>query len=256
MTHFTKLAAGLTGLAAIAAVSSPAAAQINTYGQVAPYGTPSNGGGIVGAIVDAVTGYGQYPQGNYGYEQTSQRGAVEMCARSAEQRLNSDRRYSGYGYGYGQGGYNNGYAQQGYAGANLRVTSITGVEHRSGGLRVSGTLGSAYAGQYANQYGQNGYQNGYQNGGMFRVVGITNVEQRMNSALRVRGIASSASSHSNSGWNQPRGDDQRYGDNNAYGGRNDRYHNAGMDYRFSCKINSRGAVTDLNLDRGTRSLRG
>jgi hypothetical protein len=47
----------------------------------------------------------------------------------------------------------------------MRVTSITGVEHRSGGLRVSGTLGSAYAGQYANQYGQNGYQNGYQNRG-------------------------------------------------------------------------------------------
>jgi hypothetical protein len=214
MTHFTKLAAGLTGLAAIAAVSSPAAAQINTYGQVAPYGTPSNGGGIVGAIVDAVTGYGQYPQGNYGYEQTSQRGAVEMCARSAEQRLNSDRRYSGYGYGYGQGGYSNGYAQNGYA------------------------------------------QNGYRNGAMFRVVGITNVERRMNGALRVRGIASSDTGRGNAGWNQQHAGDPGYADNNGYAYGNDRYHNAGMDYRFSCKINSRGAVTDLNLDRGTRSLRG
>jgi hypothetical protein len=206
MTHFTKLAAGLTGLAAIAAVSSPAAAQINPYGQVSPYGA-TNDGGVVGAIVSAVTGYGQYPQGNYGYDQTSQRGAVEMCARSAEQRLNSDQRYSGYGNG--QHGYNDGYAQ-----------------------------------------------NGYRNGAMFRVIGITNVERRTNGALRVTGIASSDASQSNSRWNQRRGDDQGYGDNNGYGQGGDRYHNAGMDYRFTCKVNSRGAVTSLNLDRGTRSLRG
>src|SRR6476661_771390 len=135
MTHFTKLAAGLTGLAALAAVSSPATAQMNPYG----YG---NNGGVVGAIVNAVTGYGQYPQGNYGYEQTGQRNSVEMCARTAEQRLN----YAGYNNRYGQTGYNNGYGQ-----------------------------------------------NGYRNSGAFRVVGITNVERRMNGALRVRGIASSAS---------------------------------------------------------------
>ena len=210
MTHFIKLAAGLTGLAAIAAASSPATAQINTYSQPAPYGTPSNGG-VVGAIVNAITGYGQYPQGNYGYEQTSQRGAVEMCARTAEQRLNSDRRYSGYAYGYGQGGYNN----NGYA------------------------------------------QNGYRNGAAFRVIGITNVEPRRYGALRVSGIASSDSGHRDNGWSQQHADDQRYGGNNGYGYNNDRYQNAGMDYRFTCKINSRGAVTDLNLDRGTRSsLRG
>lgn len=233
MTYFTKLAAGLTGLAAIAAVSSPAAAQINTYGQVAPYGTTSTGG-IVGAIVNAVTGYGQYPQGNYGYEQTSQRGAVEMCARSAEQRLNSDRRYNGYGYGYGQGGYNNGYAQNGYY-----------------------QNGYAQNGYAPNGYAQNGYApNGYQNGGVFRVIGITNVEQRMNGSLKVRGIASSDFGHGNTGWNQQYSNDQRYAGNNGYVYGNDRYHNAGMDYRFTCKINSRGAVTSLDLDRGTRSLRG
>ena len=224
MTNFTKLAAGLTGLAAIAAVSSPATAQINPYGQVAPYGSaygqvspygPSSNGGVVGAIVNAVTGYGQYPQGNYGYEQMGQRSSVEMCARTAEQRLNGDRRYNGYGHGYAQNGYDqNGYAQKGYN------------------------------------------HDGYRSGGMFRVVGITNVERRMNGALRVRGIASSDLGYANTGWNQPRADDQRYGGNNAYGYSNDRHHNAGMDYRFTCKINSRGAVTSLNLDRGTRSLRG
>ena len=217
MTHFTKLAAGLTGLAAIAAVSSPAVAQINPYGQVSPYGTTSSGG-VLGAIVNAVTGYGQYPQGNYGYEQSGQRSSVEMCARTAEQRLNSDRRYAGYANGYGQNGYNNRYAPN----------------------------GQPYA--YAD--------NGHRNGGMFRVVGITNVERRMNGALRVHGIASSDRGHSNSGWNQPRQDDPRYGNANAYGYANNDYRNAGMDYRFTCKINSRGAVTSLNLDRGTPSRRG
>ena len=217
MTHFTKLAAGLTGLAAIAAVSSPATAQINPYGQVSPYGTPygqaapygyPSNGGVVGAIVNAVTGYGQYPQGNYGYEQTSQRGAVQMCARTAEQRLNSDQRFNGYGNAYGQ----------------------------------RGNSGDA--------------QNGYGNGATFRVIGITDVQRSTNGALKVRGIASSDLRKSNAGRDQHRGDDPRFGSNNDDGYGNDRYRNAGMDYRFTCKINARGTVTSLNLDRGTRSMRG
>ena len=221
MTHFTKIATGLTGLAALAAVSSPAGAQMNPYG----YG---NNGGVVGAIVNAVTGYGQYPQGNYAYEQMGQRSSVEMCARSAEQRLNSDGRYAGYNNRYGQTDYNNGYGQNGY--------------------------------------GQNGYgQNGYRNSGTFRVVGITNVERRMNGALRVRGIASSGLGNRANGWNDPRGDDQRNAGNgydNRYGNgdRNDYanngYRGAGMDYRFTCKIDSRGAVTSLDFDRGTRTAGG
>jgi hypothetical protein len=210
MTHFTKIATGLTGLAALAAVSSPAGAQMNPYG----YG---NNGGVVGAIVNAVTGYGQYPQGNYGYEQIGQRNSVEMCARTVEQRLNSDRRY---------GGYNNRYGR----------TSSSG-------------------------YGQNGYRNGE----AFRVVGITNVERRMNGALRVRGIASSGLNNRANGWNEPRGDDERnagngydnrYGNADRNGYPNNGYRAAGMDYRFTCKIDSRGAVTSLNFDRGTISARG
>jgi hypothetical protein len=113
-------------LAAIAAVSSPALAQINPYGQVSPYGA-TNSGGVMGAIVGAVTGYGRYPQGNYGYEQTSQRGAVEMCARTAEERLNSDHRYNGYGNAYERRG-NDGYVQNGYRnGGVFRVVGITNV---------------------------------------------------------------------------------------------------------------------------------
>jgi hypothetical protein len=211
MTHFTKIATGLTGLAALAAVSSPAGAQMNPYG----YG---NNGGVVGAIVNAVTGYGQYPQGNYGYEQMGQRSSVEMCARSAEQRLNSDRRYAGHNNRYGQTDYNNGYGQI-----------------------------------------------GYRNSGTFRVVGITNVERRMNGALRVRGIASSGLRYGANGWNDSRGDDERtarngydnrYGNADRNGYPSHGYRAAGMDYRFTCKIDSRGAVTSLNFDRGTTSARG
>ena len=222
MTNFTKLAAGFTGLAAIAAVSSPAIAQTNPYGQVSPYGSPygqpvpysyGNNGDVVSTIVTAVTGYGQYPQGNYGYEQAGQRNSVEMCARTAEQRLNSDRRYAGYNNRYAQSEYNNGYGQ-----------------------------------------------NHYRNGGAFRVVGITSVDRRMNGALRVRGIASSDLSYRGNGRNDPRGDvagyDNRYGNAAANGYANNGYGPAGMDYRFTCKIDSRGAVTSLNFDRGTNSARG
>jgi hypothetical protein len=182
-----------------------------------PYGYGNNGG-VVGAIVNAVTGYGQYPQGNYGYEQTGQRNSVEMCARTAEQRLNSDRLYAGYNNGYGQNGYNNGYGQ-----------------------------------------------NGHRNSGAFRVVGITNVERRMNGALRVRGIASSGLNNRANGWNDPRGDDEhnagngydnRYGNADRNGYPNNGYRQTGVDYRFTCKIDSRGAVTSLNFDRGTRIDRG
>jgi hypothetical protein len=140
-----------------------------------------------------------------------------MCVRSAEQRLNSDGRYAGYNNRYGQTDYNNGYGQ-----------------------------------------------NGYRNSGTFRVVGITNVERRMNGALRVRGIASSGLGNRANPWNGPRGDDQRnagngyenpYGNGDRNGYANNGYRGAGMDYRFTCKIDSRGAVTSLNFDRAT-SARG
>src|SRR5206468_13079295 len=63
-----------------------------------------------------------------------------------------------YGQGYGQGyGQQNGYAYNGAAG--LRVTSITDVQRRNNGLRVSGTLGTgAYGNGYANSYQGQGYE--------------------------------------------------------------------------------------------------
>ena len=100
----------------------------------------STQGGVLGAIINSVTGggYGQYPQGNYGYRQVNERSAVSQCAAAAEQRLNGAYRgQQGYGYnGYGNQGYQNGYGQ-------ARVLGITNVERRNNGsLRVTGVATS------------------------------------------------------------------------------------------------------------------
>ena len=159
MTNFKTIAIGTAGLALTLAAAAPASAQ---------YGYPQqNSGGVIGAIVNAVTGggYGQYPMGNYGYNQTSQRQLVQQCALAAEQRLSGT--YRGQGYG----AYNaNPYGQQGYGYQNqsgARVLGITSVERRGSGLRVRGVATSGAYGQQAygqQRYGQQGYygqQGGY-----------------------------------------------------------------------------------------------
>jgi hypothetical protein len=159
MTNMSNLLIGVAGFATALAIASPAAAQ-----QPYPYANPN--GGVVGAIINTVTGggYGQYPQGNYGYGQVNERAAVSMCAAAAEHRISGNYRGQpayGYSNGYAQNGYANGYNGQG-----ARVLGITNVERRRGGsLKVSGvaTSGRAYA--YDNQRHNNGYsgQRGYAN---------------------------------------------------------------------------------------------
>lgn len=159
MTNMLKLLIGAAGFATALAIAAPAAAQ-----QPYPYANPN--GGVVGAIINSVTGggYGQYPQGNYGYGQVNERAAVSMCAAAAEHRISGN--YRGQpGYGYNNGYANNGYAN-GYNGQSARVLGITNVERRRGGsLKVSGvaTSGRAYA--YGNQRHNDGYsgQRGYAN---------------------------------------------------------------------------------------------
>ena len=214
MTSMSKLltgAAGLSTVLAVLAIASPAAAQ-------QPYPYPNQNNGVVGAIVNAVTGggyaqypqgqypqgqygYGQYPQGNYGYGQVNERRAVSMCAAAAEQRIGATYR--------GQPGYNNGYSNNGY---------------------------------------QQGYTNGYYQGG--RVLGITNVERRNRGALRVSGVASSGRGYvyGNQGYNGQ-------GYNNGPNGQR-AYANQAADLRFTCKINARGQVSDVNLTRNQTAYRG
>jgi len=182
MTGFTKY---LAAAASIGALAAPAAAQYypqqptypQQYPQQYPQGYPQ---GYPQQTYPATPyGYG-YNQGTTGNPVTdiidsllgnrysvTDRQAVRQCANAA--RAQAAQQYGhqyGGGYGGGYGAYNNGYGQQAYGqqayvGTNLRVTSISGVERRSDGLRVTGTLGygAGYGGQHGYQYGnQNGYQ--------------------------------------------------------------------------------------------------
>lgn len=126
MSLFSKLGVGSAGLALVA--SSPAA------GQYYPP-PPPNPGGITGAIINNVLGYGRYPYGNYGYNTYgNERYGIDRCARAVEQRLN------GYGYNW-YGNYN--YSRYRNFG---RVEGITRVEQKSYGLKVWGVASSGYGG--------------------------------------------------------------------------------------------------------------
>ena len=205
MTNMSKIFIGTAGLAAALTIASPAAAQ-------QPYPYPSQNGGVVGAIINSVTGggYGQYPQGNYGYGQVNERAAVGMCAAAAEQRINGNHR--------GQPGY-------------------------------------GYDNRYANNGNQRGYANGY-NGQGARVLGITNVERRYNGALKVSGVASSGRSfgYDNRGYDNRGYNGQGYNNGNdgqrAYGA------NQAADLRFTCKVTTRGQVSEVNISRNQVAYRG
>ena len=129
--------------------------------------------------------------------------------------------YPGYGYGYNNNGgvvgaiINGvlGGGQYGYGRGNDRfaIDQCT--------RAVSARLGGGYG-----SYG--GY--GYNNYGGGRVVAITRVDRR-NSGLRVRGLATSGS---------------------RYGGYGYGYNNSGAaDLSFSCRVDYRGRVVDVDLDR-------
>lgn len=130
--------------------------------------------------------------------------------------------YPGYGYGYNNGG--------GVVGAIVNSVLGGGYGNYGGNDRFavdqcSRAVEARLGGGYRNYggYGGYGYNNGYGGG---RVLGITRVERR-NSGIRVRGVASS-------------GGRSGYG----YG-----YNNAGADLSFSCKVDYRGRIVDLDLDR-------
>lgn len=157
----------LAAAAAIGALSAPAAAQSSypyqSYPVQAPQPYPGQPG--YGYSQQAFPGYTQpgvaYGYGQQGYAQNpiqqvidgllgnrynvTDRQAVSRCASAALTQAAAQ-----YGNGYNRGYGNNGY-NRGYNGA-MRVTSITDVQRRNNGLRVSGMMSSGYGGQY-------GYQN-------------------------------------------------------------------------------------------------
>lgn len=105
------------------------------------YGYNQGTGNPVTDIIDSLLG-NRYS--------VTDRQAVRQCASAASARV--AQQYGGYGYNRG----------------GMRVASITGVQRRGYGLRVSGTMssGAGYGGGYGSQYG---YQNrGYPGAVSFR----------------------------------------------------------------------------------------
>ena len=146
MRIFTFLAAA----AAVGGLAAPAIAQYPYQQQVPqPYpGQPGYGygqqtyqqgystGNPVTDIIDSLLG-SRYT--------VTDRQAVRQCASAAMTQAAAQ-----YGNGYNQG-YGNNFYTRGHNGT-MRVTSITDVQRRNSGLRVSGMMSSGYGSQY-------GYQN-------------------------------------------------------------------------------------------------
>ena len=176
--------------------------------------------------------YGAYGQSTY-------RASIDQCARAAEARVNQGGTGSyGYNQGYGQQGYGQQqyggqyggqYGQQGYdprysngttyTGGRARLVSITRVERRSSGLKISGLIDSGMGGYANNGYGNNGY-------GQDGVHG----ERTDPYANRDR--------YANQGYP---------GQSNAYG-----YATAQGDIRFDCRVDYRGYVTSVSVSRSNR----
>ena len=189
----------LAAAAAIGALAVPAAAQTaypygyqQLYQQVPqPYaGQPGYG--------YAQQGYPGYNQG-YAQDPVSQiinsllgnrynvndRQAVSQCASAAMSQAQAQYG-SRYNHGDGNGGYNRGHNNA------MRVTSITDVQRRNNGLRVSGLMSSGYAGEYGSphRYQNGGFAQGYASGDVsFRCNvdyrgQVTNVRIGRNNAYR------------------------------------------------------------------------
>jgi len=222
MNMFRKLMAGSAGLAMIAGAAAPAAAQDYGYPQYGQqYG--NQGGGVVGQILNNVLGGGRY--GSYG--QGNDRMAVDQCARAAEARVRGDGRYGAYGQGQYQGQYGQGYNDN--RRSNARVVAVTQVTRSNTGLRVAGLIDTGrnfrdqgYGNQgYGNQYPQQGYDPRYQQQGYDRRYPQQGYDQGIDPRL--------------GGWN------------------NQGYANAGQyaELRFNCRVDFRGQVTRLNVERNT-----
>ena len=155
--------------------------------------------------------------GRYGsYGQGNDRMAVDQCARAAEIRVSGDRRYGAYG-AYGQGQYQGQYGQ-GYNNnrSNARVVAVTQVTRNNQGLRVMGLIDTGR--NFRGQgYGNQGYGNQYPQQGY----GNQGVDPRFG------------------GWN------------------NQGYANAGQyaELRFNCRVDYRGQVTRLTLERNNNFRR-
>lgn len=99
-------------------------------------------------------------------------------------------------------------------------------------------------------------QSGNRYGSGFRVVQVDRLERTRKGNLRVYGSAANNAYRGNyggygGGYNQPYGG----GYNAPYGGQYGGNYAQGPQYRFNCKVDYRGRITDLRVDRGQYGYR-
>jgi hypothetical protein len=208
----SKILAG-AGAAAVAAISvgaaAPAAAQYYPGGGYGGYG----GGGVIGDVITGAILNSILRGGNpYGHNQY-----------------------------YGRSDYN-------LERAAVQQCAIAAEQ------RINSRYGGAYYGGYNQPYG-GGYNRpyGYNQAGAYRVVQIDRVNRTRNGNMRVYGLATNAAYQGNygqpyyGGYNQPYGGyNQPYGGyNQPYGG----YNQVGGHFRFDCKFNRSGQISDLKVNR-------
>ena len=190
--------------------------------------------GLAAALTIASPASAQQPY-PYGNQNTDVVGAIVNAVTGGGYGQYPQGAYGGYGQ-YPHGNY--GYAQTSQRAAVGMCAAAA--EHRINGS-YRGQPGYGYYNGYANNGYQRGYANGY-NGQGARVLGITNVERRYNGSLKVSGVANSGRGH---GYN-----------NQGYNNGHNAYANQGADLRFDCKVNARGQVTDVNINRNQVAYRG
>ena len=152
--------------------------------------------------------------------------------------------YPGYGYGNpyggnvigqvlnqvlggGYGGYG-GYGQNQQAVVNQCAAAVQ--QRLSGGYGGYGAYGYNPYNPYGGGYNANGYGNA-------RVLGISRVEPRSGGGLTVRGVASS-------------GMNVGYAYDYGYNGQSQ------VDLTWKCKTDYRGFISDIDIDRASRSSYG
>lgn len=111
--------------------------------------------------------------------------------------------------------------------------------------RINGRYGGQYGG-YQQPYGGYNQPYGYNQAGAYRVAQIDRVNRTKNGNMRVYGLATNAAYQGNygqpyyGGYNQPYG-----GYNQPYGG----YNQVRGNFRFDCKFDRNGRITDLKVNR-------
>jgi hypothetical protein len=167
------------------------------------------------ALASAAPAAAQYP--GYGY---GQGGALEAIIGAI---LGTQRYGQGYGYNPQQERY-------------LVEQCARATEHR-----IQRSYNAGYNG-YNGYGGYGGYgAQGYANVSQARIVSISNVQRRSRGGVRIYGTATSGQTAAYAGG---------YG---GYGGYSPYAAQASADLTFACSVDSRGRITDIDVDRNRRA---